>query len=451
MSINDDWGTPELTTDLLAAASGLEPRSPQEIIQQGGALQRTGNRYATAIKVQEPRDLNAVCRQLMAESRIAGEAFYYGWGAGKDRVLGASIGLAMAAARKWGNCVVQPEPLQETTDAWIITVSFVDLETGFTVGRQFRQDKEWTVSGRFDEARKADMRFQIGQSKATRNVILAAIPKWLIDKALREALAGVREQVAKFVQLKGLAAAQERVLRELARHGVPEQAVLDKMKVAHREALQIDDIVALRGDLYCLDEGQDRASELFPALKAAKGRESDLNAQLEGERPPVAPATQAGSSPEPTPERTPEPAPAATQAPAPAAPAKPKPAKAKRAPAPAATPAPPADTPPLADLTPAGAPPRTETLPGTTTPAEPIPEPTPTREPGEDDEPAQQGEGTLGYPPGFLSELAGYKAVGQVQDRLTAERGQQTPAVFAMMEARAQERIAEIRAAYRGI
>jgi hypothetical protein len=222
--------------------------------------------------------------------------------------------------------------------------------------------------------------------------------------------------------------------------------VLDKMKVAHREALQIDDIVALRGDLYCLDEGQDRASELFPALKAAKGRESDLNAQLEGERPPVATATQAGSSPEPTPERTPEPDPA----PAKAAPVNAKPAKAKPAPARQPT-APPADTPPLADLTPAGAPPRTETLPGTTTPAEPIPEPTATREPGEDDEPAQQGEGTLGYPPGFLSELAAYKAVGQVQDRIATEREQQTPAVFVMMEARAQERIAEIRAAYRGI
>lgn len=286
--MTDDFST-GLDTTLLAQASGLDPEQAQQQMMQGGAtLQRMASTYATAIKVQQPRDLNLKTKQLTAEARIAGEAFYYGWGSGKDRVLGPSIGLAMAAARIWGNCVVEPAPLQETDNAWILLVSFVDLETGFTVGRQFRQDKEWTVYGKFDEARKTDIRFQIGQSKAARNVILSAIPKWLTDMALKEAQAGVREKVENFIKVKGVVAAQDLVIRSLAKHGIPEEAILAKMQVADRKALQVDHLVALRGDMYCLDEGQDRASELYPAMKKkqAKGTTSNLDSQLDGDQPP---------------------------------------------------------------------------------------------------------------------------------------------------------------------
>ena len=132
-----------LTPELLDAASGIENRdNAMMALQQGGALQRTGTGYSTAIRVQEPRNLQIKRKQLLAEARMAGESFYYGWGAGKNKVLGPSIGLAMSAARLWGNCAVDMAPVQDTPDSWIFTAQFIDLETGTTISRQFRQQPD---------------------------------------------------------------------------------------------------------------------------------------------------------------------------------------------------------------------------------------------------------------------------------------------------------------------
>jgi len=440
----NDWDMGQPDTNLLAQASGFEPQSPTELMAAGGTLQKTGGTYATAISVQNPRDLNQKTKQLMAEARIAGESFFYGWGSGSDRVLGPSIGLAMAAARVWGNCVVEPAPLQDTKDAWVMTMTFVDLETGFTVGRQFRQDKQWQVYGKFDAARKDDIRFQIGQSKAARNVILQAVPKWLIDMAMKEAQAGVRQRVEKYIASKGITSAQDLVINGLAKHGVTEAAILDKMKVSERKALTVDHIVALRGDLYCLDEGQDRAAELYPAMKtaAADGQQtSDLDAQLDGDAPPETPtapkapkgqdATDAKSEPQDVQGAQAEPTTVDID-------------------------------PDTGEVIPADLP-ETE-MPETDATA-------PTSEPTVDEleqsegvasaevdnsdapveaEPADEADAT--YPTGFLSRVAGCKAVGQVED-LKAELTDQglSPGTQQLVNAKCDERIAEIRKSIRGI
>lgn len=275
----NDWDQFEsgMSPDLLDTASGIEPAQAQAqqnamtAVQQGGTLQRTGTGYSTAIRVQEPRNLQQRSKMLMAEARMAGESFYYGWGSGKNRVTGPSVGLAMAAARVWGNCAVDMQPIQDLPDSWIMTAQFVDLETGFTSSRQFRQSKKWTVHGKHDAERKDDMRFQIGQSKATRNVVLASLPKWLIEAALREAQAGVRDRIERYVEAKGLPAAVDVVMGSLKKEGVSEEAILAKCEVPKIEGLTIEHVVMLRGDLYALQEGQERAEILFPSMAAGAG------------------------------------------------------------------------------------------------------------------------------------------------------------------------------------
>ena len=287
--MTNEWqnGMDQLDDALLAEASGTDPSAEaRQLIQRGGTLQRTGGQFATAVRVQEPRNLQVRSKMLMAEAKLAGEAFYYGWGSGKDRVIGPSIGLAMAAARVWGNCAVEPMPVEETADSWILTVNFIDLETGFTLGRQFRQAKDWTIHGRFDEERKDDMRFQIGQSKAARNVICNALPKWLIDATVREAQVGVRERITKYINEHGVAAAVDLVVAALIRAGVSEEAILAKCAVADRRALTVDHVVMLRGDLYAIENGTDRAETIFAGLAAktkSRGPEtSDLDGAIDG-------------------------------------------------------------------------------------------------------------------------------------------------------------------------
>src|SRR5688500_13680055 len=112
-----------IDNDLLDAASGIAAGTSIAPLQQV----KTG--YTTAIAVQQPRQLAVVTKRLLAEANMAGESFYYGWGAGKERIEGPSIGLAMAAARCFGNSAVDMLPVQETPESWIMTSVFIDLET----------------------------------------------------------------------------------------------------------------------------------------------------------------------------------------------------------------------------------------------------------------------------------------------------------------------------------
>lgn len=258
-----------------------------DIIASGGAVQQVRSAFCTAVAVQRPRILKDVARRVQEEAALAGEDFYYGWRAGADAIEGPSVKMAMCIARNWGNCAVDTLPVQDLPDCWIFTAAFVDLETGFTLTRQFRQSKDWKVHGKLDEERKADVRFQIGQSKAVRNVILNAIPSSLVSRALEAAKQGVRDELDKLIKEHGFAKVADRLISALSKAGVKEYAVLAKCGVADRKGLGVDHLVVLRGDLNALQNGQERAEVLFPAVEQKQGAaEPDLNAhwknQLQG-------------------------------------------------------------------------------------------------------------------------------------------------------------------------
>ena len=240
-----------------------------EMIASGHTVQQVRTSYATAVSVQKPRRLAEVQRRVLEEAALAGTDFYYGWGAGKDRIEGPSVKLAMALARCWGNGVVETLPVQDLPDAWIFTAAFIDLETGFTITRQFRQSKEWKVFGRHDDERKADIRFQIGQSKAARNVILNALPSSIVDAAMEMAKEGVIVKIEAYVKEKGLPAAVDAIIGGLTRCGVKESAILARVSKAKREGIDVHDIAILKGDLRAIQKGEERADVLFPAAPNA--------------------------------------------------------------------------------------------------------------------------------------------------------------------------------------
>ena len=257
-------------------------------VEGGQTLQRMQTPYATAVSVQRPRQLKDVYRRLNDEARIGGESFYYGWGAGKDQIEGPSIQLATAAARSWGNCAVEMEDVQDLGDSWIFTAIFVDVETGFTLKRQFRQSKTSIVYGKHDEHRKADIRFQIGQSKATRNVVLNALPKSMIREAMDTAKAGVRERLEAWISKQGengIVKAQDAALEQLKRLGVTEEQVLAKLNRAGRGAITIDDLVVLKGDIVAVNDGAERVEELYPAAADEDGEGASLMDHLGGGEP----------------------------------------------------------------------------------------------------------------------------------------------------------------------
>lgn len=245
------------------------------LVAAGNAVQQIRSAFATAVSVQKARNLPEVKRKLLEEARLMGEDAYYGWGAGKNAIEGPSIDLAVAAARCWGNCATDMLPVQDLPDCWIFTAAFIDLETGYTRTRQFRQSKGWAVHGKMDAERKEDIRFQIGQSKAERNVILKALPSWLINAALKAAKEGVRDELNKLIRDKGFAKVADRLFLALGKCGVKEEAILAKCGVAERKGLTVDHLIILRGDLNALQSGQERVEVLFPPTPAeAPGKDS---------------------------------------------------------------------------------------------------------------------------------------------------------------------------------
>ena len=275
MEMFDGVGDEQSVDVIETEVKSLMPREmmPAQQVRMGG--------YVTAIAPQQPRSLKLVQRRFIEECELMGEGAFYAWGTGNDHIEGPSVDLALAAARCYGNCAVDQQPVQETLTSYIFVAVFIDLETGFTLSRPFRQSKKWVVYGKMDEERKADVRFQIGASKATRNVVLNALPAWLIDQGIEAAKAGVRNKIEGYIKRHSVEAARQLAIGELKKQGVSEASVLAKFDYAAVTALTVDDLVRLRGDLKAIQTGQEAASALFPAVEAQATKPSQAERMAE--------------------------------------------------------------------------------------------------------------------------------------------------------------------------
>lgn len=238
---------------------------PDVILKQGKNIVQTKVPYQTAIVVQKPRSLDAIVNKVMKECEYAGQSFYYSWEIqgkrGKARVEGGSIGLAAALVREWGNCAC-PVVLEESEDSWVMTATFIDMETGANIQRIYRYRKDRVIPGRYEASRSEDMAFQAAQSRAIRNVVLMAMPRWLVEKAIDKA----KECEIKKIDYEGIAAATDKAVRFLAGYGVTEQQIMDKVGKPKSEWVS-DDIANLRGVAQALKDGQIRPEEVFSVKK----------------------------------------------------------------------------------------------------------------------------------------------------------------------------------------
>lgn len=184
------------------------------LVAAGGTLQKLGTGYASAVRVQIPRELEAVKERVIAEAKFAAEDFFYYWEVdkkdtdenGKEIVVkepieGPSIHAAMIMVRNWGNCAVPMDLAIDGPQHWVFKASFIDFETGFNLERLFRQRKA-AMSGKYENERKQDMAFQIGQSKSQRNVIEKAMPIWLVRDAMEAAKEAARERTSAALEKK---------------------------------------------------------------------------------------------------------------------------------------------------------------------------------------------------------------------------------------------------------
>ena len=249
MSAKQSIGSPEIKDP---------PTVPEDLLEQGKALQRAGTPFVTAISVQKPRDLDKIVAAMDKEAEYAGEAFWYSWTQKGKRIEGATIGLANSLAREWGNSAVTVA-LDENDEAFYITPRFIDLEKGSQMERVYRQRKTGQVQGNYESDRALDITLQIGQSKAIRNVVVNSVPRWLVDRTIKKA----KKAAAEGIDASKLDEISLQVVSYFKSKGVTEEQLVEKAgrPIAEWVTMTIADF---RADKAALDSGEVTINDLFP-------------------------------------------------------------------------------------------------------------------------------------------------------------------------------------------
>lgn len=193
------------TNDRRSALDDFASAPPREMVQAPSVMPMAspGDRVFGAQQVAVYRDEKRILQKLAALGAAAGDDWFYRFpvkskNGQKSFIEGASIKLANDLARIYGNCEVDTRVIDLGT-SWLIYARFTDFESGYALTRPFQQDKGGSKLGGSDDSRRLDIAFQIGVSKAIRNVVNNALQTFS-DYAFDAAKNSLVEKIGKDVQ-----------------------------------------------------------------------------------------------------------------------------------------------------------------------------------------------------------------------------------------------------------
>lgn len=264
------------------------------VLPESGML-RTQTQYSTAVQVVRPRNLNIVTNRCLEEAAIAGDEFYYSWSQSGSIVEGLTVGAALAIARNFGNCAVDTK-VEETPTSYVFYGAFIDLETGFNIVRPFRQNKQSpkTKTGKdvYSGDRGKDIIFQIGASKAIRNVVLNAVPKWLASKVISKA----KENVVGKIEKMGIEKTRTLVLNKINALGIDIKRV--EFAYGNSKSWDIEKLVMLMGAIRSIEDGIESPDTIFPKIEKEPETKANKTPEVETVTTPTAPAPKQAETPQ---------------------------------------------------------------------------------------------------------------------------------------------------------
>lgn len=235
---------------------------------QTGTLMGLQSMCMTAQPCNRYRDLERVYAQIKVLCGSQGDRYLYSWEANdkKNRrkvlVEGPTIKMANDILRTYGNCFAGVIETIETPEAWEFRAIFIDYETGFNMMRSFRQRRS-QATGMRDTAREEDMIFQIGQSKAIRNVTVNALSS-LCDFAAEEAkkrlVAWVKDNPQK---------AQDYIDRVTEKFDI-DVARIEAVVGRKRKDWTVPNIARVVMELRGIDEGMQMVDDVYPSKEDAE-------------------------------------------------------------------------------------------------------------------------------------------------------------------------------------
>lgn len=249
------------TRDLrdFASAEDRPPTAP------GYALVRPTSGISERVIGAQPvavhRDEQKVLQKLASLAAAAGSDWFYRFPVkkkegGQDWIEGPSIKLANEVLRVFGNLSLEIREL-DVGDAWVFYARCTDIEGGSSMERAFRQRKSQSSMRTKDADRQLDIAYQIGQSKAIRNVITNFLQIYC-DYAFEQAQSSLVEKIG-----KALEAWRERTLQGLAKMPVELPRVERLVGRAAKDWLA-PDIARIVAMMRSIADGMASLDDVFP-------------------------------------------------------------------------------------------------------------------------------------------------------------------------------------------
>lgn len=267
------------TGELLPADMGgaLVPSGAQQTAFGSGAI-----KMLMSTPIVEKRNPTVVRQRLRALCAENGDKYVYSWevqdrkNRRKTLIEGLTIKAAMDLWRAYGNCFAGPLDVDDRGTHWLFTAVFFDRETGSIALRSFLQRKG-QETGMRDRDRAEDIIFQIGQSKAIRNVIINALAgdaNYMLELSKRRLVDWVeqnREKVDGFI---------DKVCEEQAIDLLRIEAAVGRT----RKQWTSRDLARVVAELRGIDEGLQNEQDAFPALEAAGEIMAEKDAKAETDK-----------------------------------------------------------------------------------------------------------------------------------------------------------------------
>jgi hypothetical protein len=247
-------------------------------------------RIVGAQPVAKERDETKIRQRLKNLAAYAGEDWFYRFpikqpGGGTSYIEGPSIKLANNVAREFGNNVTEVREL-DVGDAWVFYARFTDIETGFSMERAYRQRKGQTSIKTKDVDRQLDIVYQIGQSKAIRNVLTNALD-FYCQYAFEEARNSLVDKIG-----KDLIGWREKTIKGFAKMAVAIERVERIIGRAAKDwtAPDLAQVIAMARSI---TDGMATADETFPPIEKvpAAAQSSETATAGGGEQAQSAPPT----------------------------------------------------------------------------------------------------------------------------------------------------------------
>lgn len=213
----------------------------------------------SAQRVAVARDDTRIFLKIKAAAAAAGMEWFYSWETkNKDgtrtEISGPTIKCANSVSRLYGNCAVDCRAVDDGTHV-LFLARFVDIETGYQLTRPFRQRKSQATFG--DVERQQDIAFQIGASKAIRNVICNALETY-VDYAFREARNLIVEKIG-----KNLDEYRNRVLSRLKDMNIAVGRI-ERVRGKVAASWLAKDVASLIAEIQSIQEGMAMADDIWP-------------------------------------------------------------------------------------------------------------------------------------------------------------------------------------------